>query len=113
MDDGIKHIYKTVGIYRVTATAENSLGSEAASLYLHVTCEAASGVQTSVRARLDKSLFSLSLPLSLRSGGIAPRSELYLIAEQVLKENKPGGQKRSYSSSFTVRSCRAASQTLG
>lgn len=39
IEDGIKHIYKAVGIYRVTATGENSLGSEAATLYLHVTCE--------------------------------------------------------------------------
>lgn len=40
IEDGIKHIYKAVGIYRVTATAENSLGSETATLFLHVTCEA-------------------------------------------------------------------------
>ncbi|XP_069573879.1 VPS10 domain-containing receptor SorCS1-like isoform X2 [Brachyistius frenatus] len=39
IEDGIKHIYKTVGIYRVTATGENSLGSETAVLYLHVTCQ--------------------------------------------------------------------------
>lgn len=39
IEDGIKHIYKAVGIYRVTATGENSLGSETAMLYLHVTCE--------------------------------------------------------------------------
>lgn len=39
IEDGIKHIYKAVGIYRVTATGENSLGSETAVLYLHVTCE--------------------------------------------------------------------------
>lgn len=39
IEDGIKHIYKTVGIYRVTATAENSLGFETAVLFLHVTCE--------------------------------------------------------------------------
>ncbi|XP_016890793.1 VPS10 domain-containing receptor SorCS1 isoform X4 [Cynoglossus semilaevis] len=39
IEDGIKHIYKTVGIYRVTATGENSLGSETATLYLHVTCQ--------------------------------------------------------------------------
>ncbi|KAA8594435.1 hypothetical protein FQN60_011570 [Etheostoma spectabile] len=34
-EDGIKHIYKAVGIYRVTATGENSLGSETVMLYLH------------------------------------------------------------------------------
>lgn len=39
IEDGIKHIYKAVGIYRVTAMGENSLGSETATLYLHVTCE--------------------------------------------------------------------------
>ncbi|XP_037328283.2 VPS10 domain-containing receptor SorCS1 isoform X2 [Pungitius pungitius] len=39
IEDGIKHIYKAVGIYRVTATGENSLGSEAVTLYLHVTCQ--------------------------------------------------------------------------
>uniref|UniRef100_A0A8C7Y4R7 Sortilin related VPS10 domain containing receptor 1 n=1 Tax=Oryzias sinensis TaxID=183150 RepID=A0A8C7Y4R7_9TELE len=39
IEDGIKHIYKAVGIYRVTATAENSLGSETATLFLHITCE--------------------------------------------------------------------------
>ncbi|XP_032380284.1 VPS10 domain-containing receptor SorCS1 isoform X1 [Etheostoma spectabile] len=39
IEDGIKHIYKAVGIYRVTATGENSLGSETVMLYLHVTCQ--------------------------------------------------------------------------
>ncbi|XP_061580245.1 VPS10 domain-containing receptor SorCS1-like isoform X2 [Cololabis saira] len=39
IEDGIKHIYKAVGIYRVTATVENSLGSETSALYLHVTCQ--------------------------------------------------------------------------
>ncbi|KAG7486051.1 VPS10 domain-containing receptor 1-like isoform X2 [Solea senegalensis] len=39
IEDGIKHIYRAVGIYRVTATGENSLGSETAMLYLHVTCQ--------------------------------------------------------------------------
>ncbi|XP_056265030.1 VPS10 domain-containing receptor SorCS1 [Pseudoliparis swirei] len=38
IEDGIKHIYKAVGIYRATATGENSLGSETVMLYLHVTC---------------------------------------------------------------------------
>uniref|UniRef100_A0AAX7SEW5 PKD domain-containing protein n=1 Tax=Astatotilapia calliptera TaxID=8154 RepID=A0AAX7SEW5_ASTCA len=36
-DDGIKHIYKTTGIYRVTATAENSQGSDSSTLFLHIT----------------------------------------------------------------------------
>lgn len=39
IEDGIKHVYKAVGIYRVTATGENSLGSETTTLFLHVTCE--------------------------------------------------------------------------
>ncbi|XP_066517473.1 VPS10 domain-containing receptor SorCS1 isoform X2 [Hoplias malabaricus] len=39
IEDGIKHVYKNVGIYRVSATAENSLGSETAVLFLHVTCQ--------------------------------------------------------------------------
>ncbi|XP_053927854.1 VPS10 domain-containing receptor SorCS1 isoform X4 [Cuculus canorus] len=37
-EDGIKHIYQNVGIFRVTVLAENSLGSDSAVLYLHVTC---------------------------------------------------------------------------
>lgn len=36
-DDGIKHIYRTTGIYRVTATAENSQGSDSSTLFLHIT----------------------------------------------------------------------------
>ncbi|XP_054634331.1 VPS10 domain-containing receptor SorCS1-like isoform X2 [Dunckerocampus dactyliophorus] len=39
IEDGIKYIYKTAGIYRVTAVGENSLGSETAILYLHITCQ--------------------------------------------------------------------------
>nr|XP_057913514.1 VPS10 domain-containing receptor SorCS1 isoform X2 [Doryrhamphus excisus] len=39
IEDGIKYIYKTAGIYRVTALGENSLGSETAILYLHITCQ--------------------------------------------------------------------------
>lgn len=37
IEDGIKHIYRAVGIYRVTAIGENNFGSEIATLYLHVT----------------------------------------------------------------------------
>ncbi|KAM4669955.1 VPS10 domain-containing receptor SorCS1 [Amazona ochrocephala] len=37
-EDGIKHIYQNVGIFRVTVMVENSLGSDNAVLYLHVTC---------------------------------------------------------------------------
>uniref|UniRef100_UPI003AB00726 VPS10 domain-containing receptor SorCS3-like n=1 Tax=Centroberyx gerrardi TaxID=166262 RepID=UPI003AB00726 len=36
-DDGIKHIYRTTGIYRVTAYAENNQGSDSSSLFLHIT----------------------------------------------------------------------------
>ncbi|XP_037535849.1 VPS10 domain-containing receptor SorCS3 [Nematolebias whitei] len=36
-DDGIKHIYRMTGIYRVTASAENSQGSDSSTLFLHVT----------------------------------------------------------------------------
>ncbi|KAL4625023.1 VPS10 domain-containing receptor SorCS3-like [Arapaima gigas] len=38
VEDGIKHVYKTAGIFRVTALAENSLGFDTAALHLHVTC---------------------------------------------------------------------------
>ncbi|KAG9345911.1 hypothetical protein JZ751_007725, partial [Albula glossodonta] len=37
-EDGIRHIYKTAGIFRVTALAENSLGFDSTTLYLHITC---------------------------------------------------------------------------
>uniref|UniRef100_A0A672JCL5 Sortilin related VPS10 domain containing receptor 3b n=1 Tax=Salarias fasciatus TaxID=181472 RepID=A0A672JCL5_SALFA len=36
-DDGIRHIYRTTGIYRVTASAENSHGSDSSTLFLHIT----------------------------------------------------------------------------
>uniref|UniRef100_A0A665XCD1 Sortilin related VPS10 domain containing receptor 3b n=1 Tax=Echeneis naucrates TaxID=173247 RepID=A0A665XCD1_ECHNA len=36
-DDGIMHIYRATGIYRVTAWAENSLGSDSSTLFLHIT----------------------------------------------------------------------------
>lgn len=36
--EGIRHVYRSAGIFRVTALAENSLGFDASSLYLHVTC---------------------------------------------------------------------------
>ncbi|KAM6956509.1 VPS10 domain-containing receptor SorCS1-like [Aplochiton taeniatus] len=39
IEDGTKHIYSKVGIYHVTATARNSLGSEQALIYLHITCQ--------------------------------------------------------------------------
>uniref|UniRef100_A0A669DPF9 Sortilin related VPS10 domain containing receptor 3 n=1 Tax=Oreochromis niloticus TaxID=8128 RepID=A0A669DPF9_ORENI len=37
-EEGIKHIYKSAGIFRVTAFAENTLGYDTTTLYLHVTC---------------------------------------------------------------------------
>ncbi|XP_030643265.1 LOW QUALITY PROTEIN: VPS10 domain-containing receptor SorCS1-like [Chanos chanos] len=37
--DGVKHVYNRVGIYKVSAVATNSLGSDRTSIYLHVTCE--------------------------------------------------------------------------
>lgn len=36
-EEGIRHVYRSTGIYRVTAIAENSLGSDSSALYLHVT----------------------------------------------------------------------------
>ncbi|XP_057699081.1 VPS10 domain-containing receptor SorCS1 isoform X2 [Corythoichthys intestinalis] len=38
IENGIKHIYKNAGIYRVTALGENKLGTETAILYLHIIC---------------------------------------------------------------------------
>ncbi|XP_026524410.1 VPS10 domain-containing receptor SorCS1 [Notechis scutatus] len=37
-EDGIRHIYQNVGIFRVTAQIKNSLGTDTAVLYLHVNC---------------------------------------------------------------------------
>uniref|UniRef100_A0A3B4AZA7 PKD domain-containing protein n=1 Tax=Periophthalmus magnuspinnatus TaxID=409849 RepID=A0A3B4AZA7_9GOBI len=36
-NDGIRHIYRTTGIYRVSAHAQNSQGSDSSALFLHVT----------------------------------------------------------------------------
>lgn len=36
-DDGIQHIYRATGIYRVAALAENSQGSDSSVLFLHIT----------------------------------------------------------------------------
>lgn len=38
-EEGIKHVYKSAGIFRVTALAENTLGYDTTTLFLHVTCE--------------------------------------------------------------------------
>ncbi|RLW02308.1 hypothetical protein DV515_00007348 [Chloebia gouldiae] len=38
VEDGIRHMYKSAGIFQVTAYAENSLGSDTAVLFLHVVC---------------------------------------------------------------------------
>uniref|UniRef100_A0A8C5AQF8 PKD domain-containing protein n=1 Tax=Gadus morhua TaxID=8049 RepID=A0A8C5AQF8_GADMO len=37
-EEGIRHMYKAAGIFRVTALAENSLGFDTTTLHLHVTC---------------------------------------------------------------------------
>lgn len=42
IDDGVKHVYSKVGIYQVSATAANTLGSDRVMLYLHVSCESKS-----------------------------------------------------------------------
>ncbi|XP_030297472.1 VPS10 domain-containing receptor SorCS1-like isoform X3 [Sparus aurata] len=39
IEDGVKHIYSKVGIYQVSATATNTLGSDRVILYLHITCQ--------------------------------------------------------------------------
>uniref|UniRef100_A0A3Q4HKA0 Sortilin related VPS10 domain containing receptor 1 n=1 Tax=Neolamprologus brichardi TaxID=32507 RepID=A0A3Q4HKA0_NEOBR len=39
IDDGVKHIYSKVGIYQVSATANNALGFDRVVLYLHVSCQ--------------------------------------------------------------------------
>uniref|UniRef100_A0A8C6TQ09 Sortilin related VPS10 domain containing receptor 3b n=1 Tax=Neogobius melanostomus TaxID=47308 RepID=A0A8C6TQ09_9GOBI len=36
-NDGIKHIYRATGIYRVAAHAQNSQGAESSALFLHIT----------------------------------------------------------------------------
>uniref|UniRef100_A0A8D0BKM2 PKD domain-containing protein n=1 Tax=Salvator merianae TaxID=96440 RepID=A0A8D0BKM2_SALMN len=39
IEDGIRHVYKSTGIFQVTAYAENNLGSDLAALFLHVVCK--------------------------------------------------------------------------
>lgn len=39
IEDGIRHVYKSAGIFQVTAYAENNLGSDTAVLFLHVVCK--------------------------------------------------------------------------
>lgn len=39
IEDGIKHVYRSAGIFQVTAYAENNLGSDTAVLFLHVLCK--------------------------------------------------------------------------
>ncbi|KAG7256827.1 hypothetical protein CRUP_034563 [Coryphaenoides rupestris] len=41
IEDGVTHAYGRVGIYHVSATARNRLGSDHVALYLHVSCESA------------------------------------------------------------------------
>lgn len=38
-EEGIRHVYRNTGIFRVTAVAENSLGSDTDVLYLHIICK--------------------------------------------------------------------------
>uniref|UniRef100_A0A8C3E4T7 VPS10 domain-containing receptor SorCS3 n=1 Tax=Corvus moneduloides TaxID=1196302 RepID=A0A8C3E4T7_CORMO len=38
VEDGVRHVYKSAGIFQVMAYAENSLGSDTAVLFLHVVC---------------------------------------------------------------------------
>ncbi|KAL2102435.1 hypothetical protein ACEWY4_001603 [Coilia grayii] len=37
-EEGVKHVYRSAGIFRVTALAENEMGAVSTTLYLHVTC---------------------------------------------------------------------------
>lgn len=55
IDDGVKHIYSKVGIYQVSATASNNLGSDRVILYLHVSCKYCRAVQEFLS--LKKKLF--------------------------------------------------------
>uniref|UniRef100_A0A4W5NWZ7 Uncharacterized protein n=1 Tax=Hucho hucho TaxID=62062 RepID=A0A4W5NWZ7_9TELE len=36
--EGIRHVYKTAGIFRFSALAENTMGFDTTTMYLHVTC---------------------------------------------------------------------------
>ncbi|XP_063064698.1 VPS10 domain-containing receptor SorCS3-like [Engraulis encrasicolus] len=38
-EEGIKHVYRSAGIFLVTVLAENEMGADSTSLHLHVTCE--------------------------------------------------------------------------
>ncbi|XP_041694252.2 VPS10 domain-containing receptor SorCS3-like [Coregonus clupeaformis] len=38
IEEGIRHVYKTAGIFRVSALEENTLGFYTTTLYLHATC---------------------------------------------------------------------------
>ncbi len=51
-EEGIKHVYKSAGIFRVTALAENTLGYDTTTLFLHVTCKCCSQPVS----RLERSL---------------------------------------------------------
>lgn len=104
IEDGIKHIYKVVGIYRVTATGENSLGSETAVLYLHVTCEILTKfedfcVNIFLCIYLDRTFFhfcalaysSLCFPLFITLSGTAAVSShtVYRILYFISSQNVP------------------------
>lgn len=53
-EEGIKHIYKSAGIFRVTALAENTLGYDTTTLFLHVTCKFCCQVQSGWERRDDQ-----------------------------------------------------------
>lgn len=55
--EGIRHVYRSAGIFRVTAQAENNLGFDTSSLYLHVTCR----FHTYTHKRVATSVFIFSL----------------------------------------------------
>uniref|UniRef100_A0A8B9LDH9 VPS10 domain-containing receptor SorCS2 n=1 Tax=Astyanax mexicanus TaxID=7994 RepID=A0A8B9LDH9_ASTMX len=87
IEDGIKHIYKNVGIYRVSAMAENGLGSETAVLFLHVTCESAFNCfQECSYGATDVSpdqLLVTVLP------GLPTAAEFFLLPDKEITEGKP------------------------
>lgn len=65
VEDGIRHVYKSAGIFQVTAYAENSLGSDTAVLFLHVVCKYFLLLES-----LGKALTSLKIP----AASVGPRS---------------------------------------
>ena len=56
-EEGIRHMYKAAGIFRVTALAENSLGFDTTTLHLHVTCTLISERRAAARVSSSFYLF--------------------------------------------------------